>query len=449
MTEGGGCRMRFAGAIGMPADLAAASGFVIAAPASGAGKSTVTAGLLRAFRNADVRVAAAKCGPDYIDPMYHELAAGRASVNLDPWAMTPETLAGLAAAQSENAELLIVEGVMGLFDGARDGSGSTADLAAALGLPVVFLVDASHQAQSLAALVHGFNSFREGVEIAGVIFNHVGAPSHAAMIEAALRPLGIPVVGAIPRNDDFTIPSRHLGLVPAAEIVGVDARIGAIGEAVSRSIDLEALRALARPIARDATPGTLAPPAQHIAVASDIAFCFAYPHLLEGWRRQGAEVSFFSPLADEGPDPDAGFICLPGGYPELHAARLSQAEGFRFGLRRAAEAGAVVYGECGGYMVLGEGLTDSGGQRHAMLGLLPLETSFAERRLHLGYRMLTPRGDRPWATPLRAHEFHYTSILREDGDVALFDAETADGQALAPMGRRVGSVMGSFAHVIA
>lgn len=433
----------------MPAERAGPAGFVIAAPASGAGKSTVTAGLLRAYRNAGVRVSAAKCGPDYIDPMYHELAAGRPSVNLDPWSMTPEVLAGLAATQSSDAELLIVEGVMGLFDGARDGSGSTADLAAALNLPVIFLVDASHQAQSLAALVHGFNTFRQGVEIAGVIFNHVGAPSHAAMIEAALRPLGVPVVGAIPRNDDFTIPSRHLGLVPAAEIVGVDARISAIGEAVSRSIDLEALRALARPIATKAEPATLAPPAQRIAVARDIAFCFAYPHLLDGWRRQGAEISFFSPLADEGPDAAAGFVYLPGGYPELHAARLAQAGTFRSGMREAAVAGATVYGECGGYMVLGEGITDSGGQRHAMLGLLPLETSFAARKLHLGYRRLTPRGELPWSGRLKAHEFHYTSILREDGDAALFDAETADGQVLDPMGRRVGRVMGSFAHVVA
>lgn len=429
--------------------MAGPRGFIIAAPSSGAGKSTVTVGLLRAFRDAGLKVAAAKSGPDYIDPMYHAIAAGRPSVNLDPWAMQSEQLSGLAAQQAQGSDLLIVEGVMGLFDGARDGTGSTADLAAALGLPVIFLVDASHQAQSLAALVHGFNTFRQGVDIAGVIFNHVGAPSHATMIESALEPLGIPVVGAIPRNEDFTIPSRHLGLVPAAEIVGVDARVAAVADAVTRDVDLGRLRDLARPLVDVGKAQTLPPPAQHIAVAQDVAFCFAYPHLLEGWRRQGAGLSFFSPLADEGPAEDAAFVFLPGGYPELHAARLSQAEGFREGIVNAVARGATIYGECGGYMMLGEGLTDAGGQRHRMLDLLPVETSFAGRKLHLGYRRLEPLGAAPWSGSLMGHEFHYTVIVREEGDTALFNAKTADGRALAPMGRRVGNVMGSFAHVIA
>lgn len=424
-------------------------GFIIAAPASGAGKSTITVGLLRALRDAGVRVAAAKCGPDYIDPMYHGLASGRPSINLDPWAMTQEQLSGLAAQQADGSDLLVVEGVMGLFDGARDGTGSTADLADALGLPVIFLVDASHQAQSLAALVHGFNTFRQNVDIAGIIFNHVGAPSHAEMIETALKPLGIPVVGAIPRNNDFTIPSRHLGLVPAAEIVGVDARIAAIGEAVSRDVQLERLRDLARPVASAPPVSVLPPPAQHIAVAQDVAFCFAYPHVLEGWRAQGASISFFSPLADEAPDREAGLVYLPGGYPELHAARLGNAVGFRSGIESSVVRGATVYGECGGYMVLGEALTDSGGQAHPMLGLLPVETSFAARKLHLGYRRFSPRPGAPWSGPLRGHEFHYTSVVREDGDSPLFDAETADGKTLEPMGRRVGRVMGSFAHIVA
>jgi cobyrinic acid a,c-diamide synthase len=424
-------------------------GFIIAAPASGAGKSTITVGLLRALRDAGVRVAAAKCGPDYIDPMYHGLASGRPSINLDPWAMTQEQLSGLAAQQADGSDLLVVEGVMGLFDGARDGTGSTADLADALGLPVIFLVDASHQAQSLAALVHGFNTFRQNVDIAGIIFNHVGAPSHAEMIETALKPLGIPVVGAIPRNNDFTIPSRHLGLVPAAEIVGVDARISAIGEAVSRDVQLERLRDLARPVASAPPVSVLPPPAQHIAVAQDVAFCFAYPHVLEGWRAQGASISFFSPLADEAPDQEAGFVYLTGGYPELHAARLGNAAGFRSGIESSVVRGATVYGECGGYMVLGEALTDSGGQAHPMLGLLPVETSFAARKLHLGYRRFSPRPGAPWSGPLRGHEFHYTSVVREDGDSPLFDAETADGKTLEPMGRRVGRVMGSFAHIVA
>ncbi|WP_417514868.1 cobyrinate a,c-diamide synthase [Minwuia sp.] len=422
---------------------------MIAAPASGAGKSTVTVGLLRAFRDAGVRVTPAKCGPDYIDPMFHAVASGHASVNLDPWAMDAPALRGLAAAAARDSDLLIVEGVMGLFDGARDGSGSTADLAATLGLPVVFLVDASHQAQSLAALVHGFNSFRHDVHISGVIFNHIGMPSHAAMIEAALKPLGIPVIGAIPRNDKFAVPSRHLGLVPAAEIDGIEQRIAKLALQVAESVDLTALQALARPVADGSMARTLPPLGQRIAMAQDTAFCFAYPHLLDGWHRQGAEIVPFSPLADEAPDPNADAVFLPGGYPELHGAALAGADRFRAGMARAAAQNALIYGECGGYMVLGQGMTDATGARHGMLGLLPLETSFAQRRLHLGYRDLVPRAGAPWSQPLKGHEFHYTRVIAEDGDAALFDATTADGRVLDPMGRRIGTTLGSFAHLIA
>jgi cobyrinic acid a,c-diamide synthase len=425
-----------------------ARGFVIAAPASGAGKSTVTVGLLRAYRDAGVRVAAAKCGPDYIDPMHHAVACGAPSVNLDPWAMDAGTLTALARTQAAEAELLVVEGVMGLFDGARDGTGSTADLAAALGLPVIFLVDASHQAQSLAALVHGFNSYRGDVRIAGVIFNHVGQPSHAAMIEAALRPLGIPVLGSIPRDAGFAIPSRHLGLVPAAEVDELEATIERLAARVAERVDLKALEALSAPLPEAGRPRWLSPPGHRVAVASDIAFCFAYPHLLVGWRGAGAELSFFSPLADEPPAAEADAIYLPGGYPELHAPALAAADRFRNGVREAARRGTRIYGECGGYMALGDGLTSADGAHHRMLGLLPLETSFAVRKLHLGYRRLAPLPGAPWAGGLLGHEFHYATILKEEGDAPLFEAATADGRELPPMGRRTGAVAGSFAHLI-
>lgn len=427
--------------------MAVAGGLILAAPSSAAGKSTLTIGLLAALaRHGPVR--AAKCGPDYIDPMFHALACNAPSVNLDPWAMPPAMLRGLAAAQAADAGLLLIEGVMGLFDGAAGGGGSTADLAAALGLPVVLVVDAAHQAQSAAALVKGFDTHRDDVRIAGVILNRVGSARHADLIRSALAPLDIPVLGAVPRRADLAMPSRHLGLVPAAEIEEVNKAIAALGGLIAECVDLAGLRRLARPVAGAPAPPPLPPLGQRVAVAQDIAFCFAYPHLLDGWRRAGAEILPFSPLADEPPAPESDAVFLPGGYPELHAGRLAAAGVFRDGLRRAAGLGVPVYGECGGYMALGEGLVDAEGVRHRMAGLLPLETSFAERRLHLGYRELKPRGPGPWAGPLAAHEFHYATVLSEGVGEPLFDARAADGIALPAMGRRSGSVMGSFAHVI-
>jgi cobyrinic acid a,c-diamide synthase len=228
---------------------------------------------------------------------------------------------------------------------------------------------------------------------------------------------------------------------------------------VADGVDLDAVEAAAKPNvgsmplagvpAASLQPASgLRPLGQRIAVARDVAFAFAYPHWLEDWRRQGADLSFFSPLADEAPDASAGAVLLPGGYPELYAGRLAAASAFRAGLRAAAERGALVYGECGGYMALGEALIDADGAAHEMAGLLPLVTSFAERRLHLGYRRLTPLAGAPWDGPLAAHEFHYATVLREGAAERLFEAEALDGERLGAIGLRAGRVMGSFAHVI-
>jgi cobyrinic acid a,c-diamide synthase len=218
---------------------------------------------------------------------------------------------------------------------------------------------------------------------------------------------------------------------------------------VAGAVDLDAVVAAAAPARQVAGPAPpLDPLGQRMAVARDEAFAFVYPHFLAAWRDAGAELSFFSPLAGEGPSPEADAIYLPGGYPELHADRIAANRPFLDGLRAAAGRGAAIYGECGGYMVLGQGLVDASGARHAMAGLLALETSFAERRLHLGYRRLTPLVDLPWAGPLTAHEFHYASIVAEGDGEPLFEAFDAQGAALGPAGRRSGTVFGSFMHVV-
>lgn len=425
-------------------------GLLIAAPASGSGKTFVTLALLRALRSAGVKVASAKVGPDYIDPRFHQAATGQPCPNLDPWAMAPPLLRALASQAVADRDLLVIEGVMGLFDGAEAGGGSTADLAALFGLPVILVVDARRQAQSVAALVSGFAGFRNDCRIAGVILNRVGSPRHRNILESALAERDIPVLGALPETDELVMPSRHLGLVQAGEHGDLEAFLDSAARLAADNFNLDRLAALAGPLPGAAgSPECLAPLGGHIAVASDEAFAFAYPHMLDGWMRAGARLSVFSPLAGETPEETADAVFLPGGYPELHAGKLAANSGFLAGLRRAAERGALVYGECGGFMVLGDGLVDGEGGLHEMAGLLPLETDFSKRKLHLGYRRLIHDSALPWPAALRGHEFHYSSLARQGDCEPLFGVADSTGGDLGPMGLKRGKVMGSYIHVIA
>ena len=475
-------------------------GLLIAAPASGSGKTTVTLALLRHLRDAGLRVASLKVGPDYIDPAFHAAASGRACFNVDPWAMRDSTLAAAFAAASRDADLVIAEGVMGLFDGATAEEGSTADVAARIGWPVVLVVDASAMAASAAAVVHGFADFRGDVEVAAVIYNRVGSDRHAELLVEATAKTGRPVLGCLRRDPSLVLPDRHLGLVQASEHPDLESFLRTAARAIGNAVDVDALLRLARsaPFESPADPagsgrtdagrephrggravpvprrarGSDTPPSepgaagtadtagtaaslpvlgQRIAVARDEAFAFVYPLVLDGWRRVGAEILPFSPLGDESPSPVADAVYLPGGYPELHAGRLAAARRFIEGLRAAAARGAVVYGECGGYMVLGASLVDAGGEAHEMAGLLPLATTFAERGLTLGYRtahVLAGNTLGPAGTGFRGHEFHYARVLREDGDEALFRCADARGRDLGPAGRRAGRIMGSFVHLV-
>ena len=431
-------------------------GLIIAAASSGAGKTTLTLGLLRHLARTGLGVASAKMGPDYIDREFHAAASGRPCLNLDPWAMRPETLAGTVAAVEAGAELVICEGVMGLFDGiGAAGDGSTATRAELTGGPVVVVLDVRGQSATAAAVLAGLARHRPGLRVAGVILNRVGSPLHGETIaEACRRALPeVAVLGAISRSVGLERPERHLGLVQAREQADLIAFLDRAADAVAGAIDLRALIQLARHAMLGAAPppSPLAPLGQRIAVADDLAFAFAYPAMLDGWRRAGAEVIPFSPLAGEAPSGDADAVFLPGGYPELHAGRLAAAGGWRDGLAAAAARGAAIYGECGGYMALGRGLVDAAGARHPMAGLLRVETSFAKRKLHLGYRRIrareaTPLG--PAGARFRGHEFHYATVADEAPGTALFDAQDAIGRAIGPAGRREGTVFGSFLHLI-
>ena len=436
-----------------------AKGLIIAAASSGSGKTTVTLALLALLKRSGVAVASWKVGPDYIDPQFHARATGRPCFNLDGWAMRPATLAQLVHQAMRDAELLVMEGVMGLFDGAPGEAdlapGSTAQIAAMTGLPVVLVLRAKGIGATAAALLQGLKRHHPDVRVAGVIFNEVGGERHRAMLAQAAARADLPVLGYLPAVDDIALPSRHLGLVQAREHESFERYLDRLSGSLGPHLDLSALAALATAPATATDYGErlspVPPLGQRIAVAGDVAFGFSYAATLLGWRAAGAEIVPFSPLADEAPDAAADAIFLPGGYPELHAGTLAGNRAFMSGLRSAVRNGAAIYGECGGYMTLGEALIDADGVRHAMAGLLPIVTSFAARKLHLGYRQGTLLADGPLGAAGRAfrgHEFHYATIISEGAGESLFAVQDAACRNLGSQGRRQGSVFGSFLHLI-
>jgi cobyrinic acid a,c-diamide synthase len=432
-------------------------GLMIAAPRSGSGKTTATLGLLRAFKRRGVDVVGLKSGPDYIDPAFHAAASGREGVNLDSWAMSPELLAALAAQTLKQRALALCEASMGLFDGvpAKSGlTGASADVAAALGMPVLLVVDVTGQAQSAAAVVKGCATYDERLKVGGVIVNRVGSERHRRLVVDAIEPMGIPVLGTLPRNDKVALPERHLGLVQAGETEALEARLEAIADFVETHVDCARVLELAGDLdlaSPGSAPPAVRPPGQRIALAHDTAFSFIYPHLVQGWRAAGAEIVFFSPLADQRPPSDCDLCWLPGGYPELHAGRLAAASRFRQGLRHFAET-RPVHGECGGYMALGMSLVDASGVPHPMAGLLGVETSFEKRRMTLGYREARIASNCALGLKgalLRGHEFHYATIVATGGDDPFAFVRDVYGAPEAPSGSRRGRVTGSFFHVIA
>jgi cobyrinic acid a,c-diamide synthase len=433
-----------------------ARGIIIAAPHSGAGKTTVTLAVLAALTRRGIAVGAAKAGPDYIDPAFHAAATGSPSVNLDSWAMSGPLLDAMAAQAAAGAEIFVIEGVMGLFDGANGSTGrggTTADLAAHFGLPVVLVLDVSRQAQSAAAVVRGFAAHDPAVRLAGVILNRVASERHHVLVADAITAIGIPVLGAVPREAALSLPERHLGLVQAGEHPDLATLIDRLAAIAEHHLDLDAIMASTAPltIAKTANAPALPPPGQRIALAQDQAFSFVYPHLIAAWRRAGAEILPFSPLADEPTSERADCCWLSGGYPELHAETLAAAQRFAEGLRSFAET-RPIHGECGGYMVLGRSIDDAAGRTHAMTGLLGHTTSFAKRKLHLGYRTAHLLADTvlgPKGATLRGHEFHYASLTSAGDDAAFAELADAAGKPLGQAGGQRGRVTGTFFHTIA
>jgi cobyrinic acid a,c-diamide synthase len=434
-----------------------ARGILIAAPRSGSGKTTITLGLQRALSRRGLAVRGLKCGPDYIDPAFHAAATGAPSANLDSYAMPDALIGEIAGAAAKGADIVVAEGSMGLFDGVpgADGhTGASADIAALLGWPVVLVVDVSGQAQSAGAVALGCMTYDPRIRVAGVILNKVASERHRRLAAAGMQKIGLPVLGALPREASLILPERHLGLVQAGETEDLHQRLDALAEAVAAAVDLDAIIAAAGATTLPASGHETTPlpaPGKRIAIARDAAFSFVYPHVEAGWRAQGAELLPFSPLADEPPPESCDACWLPGGYPELHAGRLAAAAHFLAGLRDVART-RPVHGECGGYMVLGKSLTDADGVGHAMAGLLSVETSFARRKMNLGYRNAILAADGPLGragTRLSGHEFHYATVISQGDDPAFAMVTDPHGSAPAPAGSRRGLVSGSFFHAVA
>ena len=433
-----------------------ATALIVGAPRSGSGKTSVTIGILRALARRGVRVRGAKSGPDYIDPGFHAAATGLPGVNLDSWAMPPSLLNGLAAQTADNAELVVLESAMGLFDGipSPDGrTGSAADLARLYRLPVLLVLDVSGQSTTAAAIAKGLSCYDPNVRVAGVVLNRLGSERHRKLCTEAIEALGLPVVGAILRDSALALPERHLGLVQASEHASLMQHLDRLADMADASLNLDAIMALAAPLepADGSFEAALPPPGQRIALAEDAAFTFIYPHVAAHWRKSGAEIVPFSPLADEAPDESCDVCWLPGGYPELHAGKLAAASDFQAGIKRFA-ATKPVHGECGGFMVLGKALEDAEGVTHSMLGLLGHSTSFAKRKMNLGYREARLKSDSalgPAGTVVRGHEFHYAQVTDTGSDEPLAELTDGQGNALGPSGGRRGPVSGTFFHAIA
>jgi cobyrinic acid a,c-diamide synthase len=440
---------------------------VIAGVRSGVGKTTITAGLIAALTRRGLQVQPFKTGPDYIDPTYHTLAAGRPCRNLDTWMVPPERVRALFAHVSAGSDIAVVEGVMGIFDGFsyENEEGSTAQVAKLLAAPVVLLIDAGKMARSAGALALGYQQFDPDLPRAGFIVNQVGSDSHGRGVATAIeQATGKPVLGWLPRDSELEIPERHLGLVPTAEPGRWQAFIEAAADRVEQSLDIDRLLNAARQANPLSTPDLSklfgVPSGQRsavsgrpvIAVARDDAFNFTYEDNLDLLRAAGAELAFFSPLHDQSLPPKAGLIILSGGFPELYAGQLAANAGMRAALQEAQRQDVPIYAECGGLMYLTEAIIDLEGQTQPMVGLLPGRSVMTRQRLTLGYRVAQAVRD-SWLLSaretVRGHEFHYSVWESRPPDLPpAYNLLPRSGEGEPrPEGAQLGRLWASYVHL--
>ncbi len=428
---------------------------IIAGPASGVGKTTIALGLMAAFRRRGLAVQPFKCGPDFIDAGHHTRVCARPSRNLDGWMVSDETNRALFARHTETADMAIVEGVMGLFDGARNsGEGSTAAMAKHLHLPVLFVVDASKMAASAAALVRGFETFDPAVRIAGVVFDQVGSAGHYGLLRDALEQAGCaPAVGYLPHDPSLRIPERHLGLYTAHEDVWSTATLDHLSSLMEQHVDLERVLDIATVEETDhppATPSRVAGEAVRIAIARDRAFCFYYEDNLDALRAAGAEIVEFSPLADRTLPEGTDALYIGGGYPELYAPELSANASMRDAIAAFVGAGGPTYAECGGLMYLGRHLRPRDGDEVPMVGVLPFGTSVTDRLVRFGYTEVSFTADcllGRAGTTARGHSFHYSTIDGVPDVACAYRTRSTLSGMESTEGYVVGNVLASYIHL--
>ncbi|HXE96079.1 MAG TPA: cobyrinate a,c-diamide synthase [Dongiaceae bacterium] len=441
------------------------NGFLISAPQSGSGKTTVSLAIMAALARRGLTIAPFKCGPDFIDPGYHRAVTGRPSINLDDWMCGGEFVRRTFQTSltcPTSLTIAVIEGVMGLFDGigASSGEGSSARIAAITGVPVVLVVNARGMAASAAALVSGFAGFDPQVRLAGVIFNNVGSEQHAALLREALAAHcpEFACFGCVPRDEALVIPSRHLGLVTAEDNPLSDGFIGQLADMAERCLDLDLLSQLQIPVFLPLPEGEY--PLGHegrgegsvrIAVARDAAFCFMYEDNLRLLREAGAELVFFSPLRDVALPIDIHGIYLPGGYPELYAGKLAENVSMKESVREAVAADMPVYAECGGFVYLTEGIDASDNQPSAdFVGVFPVRSRMLPRRKALGYRQVdltecVAIGAK--GAVARGHEFHYSEIGAMPEEVERCYRVSRQGVTLGTEGFRIRNCLASYIHL--
>lgn len=426
---------------------------LIAAAHSGSGKTTVTSGILRALARRGVAAQPFKVGPDYIDPGYLSLAAGRPAHNLDTWLTGCGAAKRIFADASACSAVSVVEGVMGLYDGGKGGVSSSANIAKLLGIPVVLVIDAKSMGESAAAVALGFRAYDPEVDIAGVILNRLGSENHKSIICGAMERIGMRVIGAVLRDDSAAVSERHLGLLPAEENARNEKVISLMADKAEKEIDLDALlgiAASAAPLSFEERAVRPAAPSVKIGVARDEAFSFYYPESLAELERAGAELIFFSPLCGSGL-PDVSGLIFGGGFPEMFADGLAANAAMKEAVRRAAESGMPVYAECGGYMYLTGGITGFDGRSHEMAGVIPAECAMGGRLRTVGYVEAEALCDNVLCcagTVLRGHEFHFsTAELREGAGVPAFRFRKASSGEEYEAGWCCGDVLGSYLHI--
>ena len=437
-------------------------GFLITAPQSGSGKTTVSLAIMAALVRRGHAVSPFKCGPDFIDPGYHMAVTGRPSINLDAWMCGEDFVRQTFWADQTGQTIAVIEGVMGLFDGigASGTDGSSAQIAAITGAPVVLVVNARGMAASAAALVNGFAGFDPQVRLAGVIFNNVGSEHHAALLREALAAYcpGIICFGCIPRDESLVIPSRHLGLVTMEDNPLSEEFISRLADMAENSLDLEQLVELGFDSAQPEDNSRLASgpksgvePPVRIAVARDSAFCFMYEDNLRLLREAGAELVFFSPLGDAALPADIRGIYLPGGYPELYAGELDKNNGMKESIRTAIAADMPVYAECGGFVYLTGGIDASENQPSAdFVGIFPVRCRMLPRRKALGYRqavLTTNAIIGAKEAVVRGHEFHYSEIGTMPAEVERCYRVSRQGNVLGSEGFRIRNCLASYIHL--